>query len=50
MLFVPMNNTNIIVDIENADLDNVTLSNCIATGVITIEEGAMEVEVPYTFA
>lgn len=50
MLFVPINNPNVIVDVTNAELDNVTLSNCTASGVLTIEEGAFEVQVPYTFA
>lgn len=50
MLFVPINSEKIIVDVEQAEVGNVTLSNCTASGMLTIEEGAYEVEVFYTFA
>lgn len=50
MLFVPINSENIIVDVKQAELGNVTFSNCTASGVITIKECECEVEIPYTFA
>lgn len=50
MLFVPINNGQIVVDVDTAQLDDVTLTNCTASGVITIKEGECVVEVPYTFA